>query len=711
MIQRVAVRAPSLVRRHDFAGPTLENLEPRRLWAAAAPQEILFEDVGVGGSEFFNVSEPLYVSVAPFHAEADIDNPATYDDVYDQTSGPLRTQIRMEEADPFSGPLDVFGMPVIAGKVWTFDVRPLNTEDIFEFGYARSYAYDPGTPYQPATRDTDPGIVPTNLHVNLSYGDFGRFTSVDPVGAPKPALAPNPFIGPSPTRSPSDPPDDTPGVTVAYAGRSFTGSFLLDTGGQVSLLAQDTAAALGVEYAPDTYGTEEAELLDSNGNRLPGQFVMEIGGIGGSTFVAGFYLDSTTVPTAEGTPIRYLSDPVLVLDIGLADPVTGEELTLDGIFGLNHLVTSFDPTTFNINAGPFDFLTFDEPAGVLGVNIPGLVPPPAGTPIEIEGVQLVAGEFLRTNALIRWTADGEPIVAEAGGFESFNISGIFDTGASGVLLSLETAEGLGILPATFAPPENGVVARHLFYNDSAFDGRAAAANEADDGAIATDKAVLLPGEAATFENVSPFAQGLNGIMVDIAGLPDGVTLTATDFAFRTGTTADPSAWAAAPAPDEISVRRGGGEGGSDRVTMTWRDQAVKNAWLGVTVQANERTGLADADVFYAGSLIGETGDAAGPTAGWRVSALDLSAAKRALNSTSAVTGQFDFDRDGRVSALDLAAVKRNLNRTLGPLGVPAALSSAALAVPLFPASSTLPALMREDDESSAVDRLLVPAGA
>ena len=62
-------------------------------------------------------------------------------------------------------------------------------------------------------------------------------------------------------------------------------------------------------------------------------------------------------------------------------------------------------------------------------------------------------------------------------------------------------------------------------------------------------------------------------------------------------------------------------------------------------------------------LAGETGD--GTT--MRVSALDLSAVKRAINTNSDITGRFDFNRDGRVNALDLAAVRGNLNHTLGAI--------------------------------------------
>ncbi|NIM48763.1 MAG: hypothetical protein GTO22_05815, partial [Gemmatimonadales bacterium] len=79
-----------------------------------------------------------------------------------------------------------------------------------------------------------------------------------------------------------------------------------------------------------------------------------------------------------------------------------------------------------------------------------------------------------------------------------------------------------------------VVGRYVFYNDSAFDGDDPAAGAEDDNAIATDKTALLPGGTATFANYTSYSRGINGIMVDIAGLPAGDTLDADDFAFRVG---------------------------------------------------------------------------------------------------------------------------------------------------------------------------------
>ena len=75
-----------------------------------------------------------------------------------------------------------------------------------------------------------------------------------------------------------------------------------------------------------------------------------------------------------------------------------------------------------------------------------------------------------------------------------------------------------------------VIDRHVFYNNSAWDGNSPAANAADDAAVAPDKNPLLPGGTATFANYSSYGKGVNGVMIDIAGLPGtSATITAADF--------------------------------------------------------------------------------------------------------------------------------------------------------------------------------------
>ena len=211
-----------------------------------------------------------------------------------------------------------------------------------------------------------------------------------------------------------------------------------------------------------------------------------------------------------------------------------------------------------------------------------------------------------------------------------------------------------------------VVGRHIFYNNSFADGRDGAANASDDAAVATGKAALLPGQAATFANITSYSRGLNGVMVDILGLPERGELSAADVVFATG---DGMTWSSSPQPRSVSVRRGAGAGGSDRVTIVLADNAVRNAWLRVTVLANSRTGLAVPDVFYFGNLVAETGSGDA----FKVDAADLVSTRRSMHTRApAQVERHDFDRDGAVNVRDLVIVRSNQRRSLLLLSAPAA---------------------------------------
>jgi probable HAF family extracellular repeat protein len=208
------------------------------------------------------------------------------------------------------------------------------------------------------------------------------------------------------------------------------------------------------------------------------------------------------------------------------------------------------------------------------------------------------------------------------------------------------------------PRRSAVVGRYVFYNNSRFDGRSAAANSSDDGAIATDKHALLPGQTATFENATSYTRGINGVMIDIT--TPGGELSADDFVFRRDNNNLFRDWSAAPPPESITVRPGAGVGGSDRVTITWADGEIRNEWLEVTVRANADTGLTAPDRFYFGNSPGETGDPGRVTGTLEVNAFDLLATRRRLNGSAAtINSVFDFNRDGRINALDVAAVRAN----------------------------------------------------
>jgi hypothetical protein len=260
----------------------------------------------------------------------------------------------------------------------------------------------------------------------------------------------------------------------------------------------------------------------------------------------------------------------------------------------------------------------------------------------------------------------------------------FPVGGDDVGRVVELADGQQVTGLDFGTNRAAasVVARRPFYNNSVFDDRNSAGGPGDDAAIATDKEALVPGGIASFANVTGYALGINGVYLDVAGLSPGSTLTVADFEFSVGSAA--LGWVPAAAPTTVLVRKGAGVRGTDRVVLVWPDFAIRNTWLRQTMRANDRTGLWTPDVSYVGNLIGETGD--GGTL--RVSALDLSAVKRAFNTESPVTSRFDFNRDGRVNALDLSAVRANLNRTLAPItAAPSAPSAAAaLSAAVRPAS-------------------------
>ncbi|MCD6303466.1 MAG: VCBS repeat-containing protein, partial [Planctomycetes bacterium] len=200
--------------------------------------------------------------------------------------------------------------------------------------------------------------------------------------------------------------------------------------------------------------------------------------------------------------------------------------------------------------------------------------------------------------------------------------------------------------------QSPIKGRYLFYNESYFDGDDPAGNSHDDGAIAFEKRALLPGQTASFANYTSYTRGINGIMVDIGDLPRSGTVTADDFSFKVGNSQDVAAWAVAPAPQEVAVRPGEGCGGSDRVTITWADGAIRNEWLQVTVKATANTGLTQDDVFYFGNALGEAGDRPGNTYVNATDELLARVNKTTRTERAEIDNPYDYNRDSHVNALD-----------------------------------------------------------
>jgi hypothetical protein len=352
---------------------------------------VTFNDIGIGGTEQFTVSESFYTSLANVNGAIDPNDPASYRQDY----GPINFQVAAPPSSAFETEFDVAGMSFMLGKTVVMDLRPSNNlvrienglpgnPDIIETSM-RTYIYDSGTAFAPATLDTDPGTVPTDLQIQMSYGDFAGFTTVDPVDAPFPTIAHNPFIGTAPVADTGGVAAlETPGITVSQGERSTTGSFLFDTGGSVSLLSSAKAAEVGVTLENGNF------FIDGVAAPSEDVFSVAIEGVGGEpATLDGIYLDSAVIPTLSGNPsdpddpnhIHIDRAPFFVVDISLADPNDPSQvITLDGVLGMNYFAPSSEvellpigivqlPFPVNLTESPYDFMVFDEPSGVLGLTL------------------------------------------------------------------------------------------------------------------------------------------------------------------------------------------------------------------------------------------------------------------------------------------------------------------------------------------------------
>jgi len=223
-------------------------------------------------------------------------------------------------------------------------------------------------------------------------------------------------------------------------------------------------------------------------------------------------------------------------------------------------------------------------------------------------------------------------------------------------------------------PTPAVANEYMFYyGSSAFDGSATSPTSLDQNAIAqnangTDKTALLPGGTATFSNVSSYINGINGILIDFANEPAGVTFSASDFQFNVGNNSTPSGWAAGPAPSAVATWTG--TNGDTFADIVWPNGTIRDEWLQVTVKADANTHLAANDVFYFGSLVAATGASVTTTSTGQVlqvTSADVEQTEFNLSeqSTVPISDLYDFDRNGQVTSTDVEYAEFNLTEQSG----------------------------------------------
>ena len=300
----------------------LLSRETANLLGVGVEPNARFVDIGIGGDEYFDVSEPLYIGLADYEEK----NP--YDaDVY-KILGPGRVQVKREPAGLLGQPLDIMGVPVMAGRVVVLDSGATNN-----LGFFAAEIKEPG----------DPSIPKVDLTVALRFENFLNPNNPKNI-RPLPSLSYNPVID---------------NIVIGYRGKQSKGNWLFDTGATVSFISTDQAKRIG--------------LMDKNDRSLVTQaFSVPVGGIGAIVQIPGFEIDELTVPTLSGGNLVYDKPRLGVHDISYFDEDDGKFVTLDGVFGSNFLCATAsmeDLLSLDIGQTIFEKIVLDMRQGLLGFDI------------------------------------------------------------------------------------------------------------------------------------------------------------------------------------------------------------------------------------------------------------------------------------------------------------------------------------------------------
>lgn len=170
-------------------------------------------------------------------------------------------------------------------------------------------------------------------------------------------------------------------------------------------------------------------------------------------------------------------------------------------------------------------------------------------------------------------------------------------------------------------------------------------------------------------NLTNSNRGINGVVVDLTGLAslDDIALEykmSPTGAFSEGSN-PVSGWADAPAPSSVALQTGQGQGGSDRVSIAWADNAIANRYLSVRATF-------DGDPLfelYLGHLLGETTGATGGS--FTCAFADITPIRSAVGGTVNASSPNDIDKNGTVSFADISVMRGNIGAQLTQITIPA----------------------------------------
>jgi len=259
-----------------------------------------FEDIGIGGTETFDVSRPTRLllapnSVGPTGADI-IGNYSPY--------GEYKFQVKQTDS-LLTGPFDIIGTPVLRNHV--MHVQP----NITPYG-----SFYPPIDYMQTTLLTSLPTLPSQgvFRFPLVYEDFIDDPN-PPVSVGQNPMLPNVRIVDS--RKPSD-------------QQSSARSWLFDTGASVTIIGEDYALDVGIDLVNEDPVAE-----------------VQVAGVGGDTrLMFGYEVDELILPMANGDEFIVENAVVFVPESGVLPA------DLPGIIGMNLIAPAFSQVDPFI--GPLD---------------------------------------------------------------------------------------------------------------------------------------------------------------------------------------------------------------------------------------------------------------------------------------------------------------------------------------------------------------------
>jgi len=292
-----------------------------------------FEEQGVAGFTTFDVTAPYRVDFSGSDGTRN-----TLQDV----------RLLSNQAANFGSFQGIVGMPGMVERITTLDMTVWNDGGIFSAGLM-GVDFPTSLPESAGHRYSVP-VWPV---------DFEQHGDVFPTAAPLPFL----------TAAPS------------HNGITKSGSFVFDTGAQLTILSERLAFDLGL----DTNGN--GDLNDEAIGSLP------IGGVGGEIIAPVMEVNELRLPTNEGIDLIWTDLQVVIVEI---DP------KIDGVFGSDLITSGWLEAAFGLGGSGyidkvhFDFRNMPDGNGTLLFDLNPSVdnvttPPPSSSPPPPNGLASMKG--------------------------------------------------------------------------------------------------------------------------------------------------------------------------------------------------------------------------------------------------------------------------------------------------------------------------------